>query len=168
MVGCVLILLVNAVPTRPNQPTETLTKVQSIPPNPPRFSWDTLPVFIHTYDPLHNETTARYFARFPLVTMAGFAGQSDCCTVLNKTCCNEGRFPSFARAVATADSSPEGKKTRVLFYQNTLINFPQTLLSNIIPEKYLLHDSKGHSHIASGLLISVFARLPISRITSNC
>ena len=48
----------------------------NLPSDRPRFAWDTVPVFMHSYWDLSiNEQDAAYFARFPLVTMAGYAGK---------------------------------------------------------------------------------------------
>ena len=48
----------------------------TLPAQPPRFRWDTLPVFTHSGNhsgPLSNATTT-FMAWFPLVTMGGFHG----------------------------------------------------------------------------------------------
>jgi hypothetical protein len=58
----------------------------------------------------------------------------------NASYTNEEQMAPYARAVKSYDST---NTTRVLFYQNGLINFPQTTLSKTIPESYLLHDKKG-------------------------
>ena len=45
----------------------------AIPSSPPDFSWETLPLFMHSGNgsgPL-STTTADYMSRFPIVTMAG-------------------------------------------------------------------------------------------------
>lgn len=119
----------------------------TLPPVPPSFSWDTLPVFMHSGNssgPLSNATAA-FMGRFPLVTMAGFNG--------GHNGGNEKSFTPFAAAVkaqasARSDSAADGNASvRVLFYQNTLINFPQTRLGNLqnstLPEALLLHDKRG-------------------------
>jgi hypothetical protein len=115
--------------------------MHALPPQPPRFSWDTVPVFMHTFAVL-NETSAQYMARFPIVTMAGFAGKAQCCRD-DLACCNEGKITAFASSVKAADTRPSNESTRVLYYQNTLINFPQTRLSYQVPEDLLLHDDRG-------------------------
>ena len=81
-------------------------------------------------------------SRFPLVTMAGYAGEGDCCPT-DPSCCNEGRIRGFASSVKAADAQPADNATRVLYYQNTLINFPQTELAAAVPESLLLHDTRG-------------------------
>ena len=82
-------------------------------------------------------------SRFPLVTMAGYAGEGDCCPQ-DPSCCNEGRIRGFASSIkAAADAQPADNATRVLYYQNTLINFPQTELAAAVPESLLLHDTRG-------------------------
>ena len=109
----------------------------ALPPQPPRFSWDTVPVFMHSGNgtgPL-SPATATFMARFPLVTMAGFQGP--------KPCCLEDHIAGFARDVKAANAD-----TRVMYYQNTLINFPQTRLGRkggnaTVPEALLLHDRRG-------------------------
>jgi len=108
----------------------------TLPTQPPRFNWATLPVFMHSGNrsgPLSN-TTATFMARFPLVTMAGFHGAG-----LNGG--NEAAFTPFAAAVKARNAT-----ARVLFYQNTLINFPQSRLGNpnsTLNESLLLHDRRG-------------------------
>jgi hypothetical protein len=114
-----------------------------LPAQPPRFSWDTVPVFLHSYTNASNATTAQFLARFPLVTMAGFAGDAKCCNATASACCNEDRVTGFARAIKQADDQPADRSTRVLYYQNTLINFGQTRLSSSVPEELLLHDQRG-------------------------
>eukprot|EP01063_Lacrimia_lanifica_P016104 TRINITY_DN2271_c0_g1_i1.p1 TRINITY_DN2271_c0_g1~~TRINITY_DN2271_c0_g1_i1.p1 ORF type:complete len:396 (+),score=127.88 TRINITY_DN2271_c0_g1_i1:72-1259(+) len=109
----------------------------ALPAEPPRFSWDTLPVFMHSYTNLSDAAAAAYFARFPLVTMAGYAGDGRCCAA-DPACCNEGRVAPFADAIKAVDDG-----VRVLYYQNMLINFPQTRLAHSVPESLLLHDAKG-------------------------
>ena len=120
-----------------------------IPAAPPVFSWDTVPVFMHSGNstgPLNSNASA-FFARFPIVTMGGFEGEGGCCGnatagTTNYQCCNEGKISQFAAAVKRANNT-----VRVIFYQNGLINFPQTVLGRMvnpsIPESYLLHDAKG-------------------------
>ena len=114
-----------------------------LPQEPPLFSWDSVPVFMHSYvqnlSSPNRSGTAQYIARFSIVTMAGFAGSGGCCAT-DPSCCNEGRVTEFARAIKSAKG---GNGTRVLYYQNTLINFPQTRLSNTVPESLLLHDKHG-------------------------
>ena len=55
---------------------------------------------------------------------------------------NEDHITPFAKAVKAANAS-----TRVLYYQNTLINFPQTRLGRhvnaSVPTSLLLHDKRG-------------------------
>ena len=121
----------------------------TLPPKPPLFSWDTVPVFMHSFfEPLSSNDSA-FYARFPLVTMAGYAGSGKCCNTanvpgpgLNISCCNEGKITSFAREIKAKDAT-----TRVLYYQNSLINFPQTVLGSLtaptIPKDFLLHDKRG-------------------------
>ena len=104
-----------------------------LPASPPAFSWDTLGsmVFMHSGNstgPLNN-ATALWMSRFPLVTMAGFHGDG---------CCLEEHITQFASSVKAANAT-----TTVLYYQNTLINFPQTALSQAVPPSLLLHDNNG-------------------------
>ena len=105
------------------------------PPQPPRFSWDTVPTFMHSGNgsgPL-SKRTAQFMSRFPIVTMAGFHGTG---------CCNEDHIVEYATSVKDANAS-----ARVLYYQNALINFPQTRLGReenaTVPESLLLHDLHG-------------------------
>ena len=51
---------------------------------------------------------------------------------------NEDYVVPFAKSVKAGDGT-----TRVLFYQNTLINFPQSRLNLTVPEELLLHDRRG-------------------------
>jgi hypothetical protein len=112
-----------------------LTLAVLFPPKPPSFSWATVPLFMHSGNgsgPLSNDT-ASFMSRFPLVTMAGFHG---------KGCCNENHITEFASSVKKAN-----KSAKVLYYQNTLINFPQTILGRLgngtVPENLLVHDKRG-------------------------
>ena len=114
----------------------------SFPPSPPLFSWDTVPVFMHSGNgtgPL-NAAAAAFMAKFSLVTMPGYEGNENCST--NFSCCNEGKIAQFARSVKAVNST-----ARVMYYQNGLINFPQTVLGRLtnssIPESFLLHDNNG-------------------------
>lgn len=96
-----------------------LPVLSNIPKNPPPFSWDTTPVFMHSFiEPLSSSDSA-FYARFPLVTMAGYAGTGGCCNApntpgpgLNVTCCNEGKITTFARQIKAKNAT-----TRVLYYQ---------------------------------------------------
>ena len=107
----------------------------TLPPKPPSFSWETLPVFMHSGNasgPL-SSTTAKFMARFPIVTMAGFNG--------HWAGTNENAVGPDARLLKALNNS-----TRVLHYQNALINFPQTNLgkaNTTLPESLLLHDRRG-------------------------
>ena len=104
----------------------------ALPPSPPAFSWATVPVFMHSGNstgPL-SAAAAQYMARFPLVTMAGFHGDG---------CCLEDHITQFAASVKAASNA----SATVLYYQNTLINFPQAALSETVPPELLVHDRRG-------------------------
>ena len=106
-----------------------------LPPQPPNFSWETLPVFMHSGNssgPL-SSATAKFMSRFPIVTVAGFNG--------HWAGTNEAAVGPDAKLLKVLNSS-----IRVLHYQNTLINFPQTNLgkaNTTLPESLLLHDKRG-------------------------
>lgn len=108
-----------------------------LPSVPPRFSWDTVPVFMHSGNHTPSglsPATARFMSRFPLVTMAGFHGAHD-------PGGNEAAITPFAHAVKANNRS-----VRVLYYQNALINFPQTRLgspNSTLPASLLVHDARG-------------------------
>jgi hypothetical protein len=105
-----------------------------LPADPPQFSWATLPVFMHGQNatgPL-NETALAFMARFPMVTIGG--GQDN----RPASCCNEEKVVVAARAIKAANPN-----TRVMYYQNTIINFPQTHLNTTLSDDHLLHDAHG-------------------------
>ena len=85
----------------------------------------------NTTGPL-NKTALAFMARFPIVTIGG--GQD----LGVKKCCNEEKVVVAAKGIKAISPS-----VRVLYYQNTLINFPQTRLNVTVPESLLLHDSSG-------------------------
>ena len=112
-------------------------RLSVLPPQPPLFSWATVPVFMHSGNgtgPISN-STAQFMSRFPLATMAGFQGD-------HHGGINEDHIGAFSRSVKAFNVS-----TRVLYYQNTLINFPQTRLGQVnatLPTSLLLHDKSGN------------------------
>ena len=68
-------------------------------------------------------------SRFPIVTMAGFQGKP------HPGMLNEDQIRNFSSGIKFHNNN-----TRVLYYQNTLINFPQTRLNLSVREDLLLHD----------------------------
>ncbi len=106
-----------------------------LPAEPPAFSWETVPVFMHSGNRSGlSATTARFMSRFPMVTMGGFQGSQN-------PGGNEAAITPFAQAVKRNNRS-----AHVLYYQNALINFPQTRLgraNSTLPSSLLLHDAKG-------------------------
>jgi hypothetical protein len=106
-----------------------------LPTQPPRFSWDTVPVFMHSGNRSGlSADEASFMSRFPLVTMGGFQGGGN-------PGGNEAAITPFAKAVKMDNHS-----ARVLYYQNALINFPQTRLggsNSTLPTSLLVHDARG-------------------------
>jgi hypothetical protein len=109
-----------------------------LPASPPLFSWDTLPVFMHGQNasgPL-NATALRFMSQFPLVTIGG--GQD----LGSELCCNEEKV-----AVAAAAIKAHNASVRVMYYLNSLINFPQThlhaALAGANASRLLLRDARG-------------------------
>jgi len=84
-----------------------------------------------------NEETAQLMSKFPIVTMAGFQGNHPY-NATKHGCCNEDAIIPFSRSIKAYNND-----TRVLFYQNTLINFPESGLNRTVPEELLLHDKRG-------------------------
>jgi hypothetical protein len=107
----------------------------ALPVEPPLFSWDTVPLFMHSQNKTgqFNATALEFMARYPLVTVGGGHDRGV------KKCCNEEKVVVAARGIKQYN-----KSARVLYYQNTLINFPQTHLNSSIDPSLLLHDKKGN------------------------
>ena len=106
----------------------------ALPAQPPPFSWATVPVFMHSQNRTgpFNDTALEFMARFPIVTIGG--GQD----LGVKKCCNEEKVVVAARGIKAYN-----KSTRVLYYQNALINFPQVHLNSTVDSSLLLHDKDG-------------------------
>ena len=115
-----------------------------MPPSPPAFSWDTIPLFIHSGNrsgPL-NETAAKYMSTFPIATIAhnqgGPNGDIEYCDISKPSMvCEEDAILTSLKQIRSYNND-----TRTLFYLNTLMNFPWYNLSNSFlgeNEKYLLH-----------------------------
>jgi len=106
----------------------------ALPAQPPPFSWATVPVFMHSQNKTgpFNDTALEFMARFPIVTIGG--GQD----LGVKKCCNEEKVVVAARGIKAYN-----KSTRVLYYQNALINFPQVHLNSTVDSSLLLHDKDG-------------------------
>eukprot|EP01084_Bolivina_argentea_P248467 415642_1 len=117
-----------------------------LPPSPPLFSWDTVPLFMHAMNATGalNDTAAAYMATFPLVTVEKSQGQDMNNPVCNTTQepCEEDMIIAACKKIKSYNSS-----TRTMFYLNTMYNLPQYRLStNFYGEnsKYLLHDQSGN------------------------
>eukprot|EP01084_Bolivina_argentea_P026482 49266_1 len=136
--------------------------INSLPPDPPSFSWDTIPLFIHAGNGSGslNATAAKYMSTFPLATLpqaqGGPNGHIYNCTDPEKMICEED-----AQIMALAQIKSYNTTTRTLFYLNSFYNLPQYNLSRFFygaNEKYLLHykgklaytgdcnPNKGHSN----------------------
>eukprot|EP01084_Bolivina_argentea_P003656 6876_1 len=117
-----------------------------LPPNPPLFSWNTVPLFMHSQNksgPL-NDTAAQYMSTFPIVSIEKSQGQDP-----NNPYCNTTKQPCQEDIIIASLKKIKSynPNTRGLFYLNSMINFPQyTLSTNFYGknEKYLLHDSNGN------------------------
>ena len=113
-----------------------------MPPSPPPFSWDTVPLFIHganSSGPL-NDTAAKYMSSFPLATIEKFQDVNNhpICNPNSNEPCEEDRM-----LLALSQIRSHNKSTRTIFYLNSMLNFPQYNLSTMFNgenEKYLLHD----------------------------
>ena len=55
------------------------TSLSQLPPSPPQFSWDTIPLFMHAQNESGslNETAAKHMSTFPLTTIAKSQGQNN-------------------------------------------------------------------------------------------
>ena len=107
---------------------------RALPDEPPPFSWETVPLFMHSQNQSgpFNETALKFMAQYPLITIGGGHDRG-----VHK-CCNEEKVVVAARGIKGYNSSG-----RILYYQNTLINFPQTHLATISHD-LLLHDKSGN------------------------
>ena len=116
----------------------------TLPPSPPSFSWDTIPLFMHAANqsgPL-NDTAAKYMATFPIATVEKFQDSPDgtVCTSTNEEC-EEDKIIAALKKIRSYSSG-----TRTIFYLNGAINFPQYKLALQFTgenQKYLLHDKNG-------------------------
>eukprot|EP01084_Bolivina_argentea_P248465 415640_1 len=122
-----------------------LSSFSQLPPSPPIFSWDTVPLFMHagnTSGPL-NETAAKYMSSFPLVTTNAETGNNGSHAPCgNMEICEEDRIISALQQIRSYNN-----QTRTLFYLNSVLLFPPyRLYNNFIGEneKYLLHDKNGN------------------------
>ena len=117
--------------------------MHQIPPNPPSFSWDTIPLFIHAGNgsgPL-NQTAAKYMSTFPIATIpqhqAGPNGPIENCSNPQQMICEED-----ALIMALSQIKSYNNNTRTLFYLSSFFNMPWYNLSTFFygeNEKYLLH-----------------------------
>ena len=117
----------------------------TLPPSPPPFSWDTIPLFIHAQNQsgLLNETAAKYMATFPIATVekAQDDANNPVCNPVNGKICEEDRIIQALKQIRSYSD-----ETRTIFYLNSLLNFPQYNLSTQFlgpNKKYLLHDQNG-------------------------
>eukprot|EP01084_Bolivina_argentea_P293515 504818_1 len=135
--------------------------ITTLPPSPPPFSWDKIPLFMHAGNesgPL-NETAAKYMSRFPLATIEKMQDQyaNPICTLNSTKACEEDRIIAALKQIRKYSQD-----TRTIFYLNSLLNFPQYNLSAQLfaNEKYLLHDQNGklvwYSQCANGPNTTVF------------
>ena len=113
-------------------------EASTLPPEPPLFNWDTVPLFMHAANasgPL-NDSAARWMARYPLVTIEKV--QASAAQPAHKQ--QEKKIVAALEKVKSLNSS-----TRTLFYLNTIINFPQYDLSDkfLAQPELLLHDASG-------------------------
>eukprot|EP01084_Bolivina_argentea_P026480 49264_1 len=116
--------------------------IAELPPSPPRWSWDTIQLFIHGANntgPL-NETAAKYMSSFPMATIEKFqdATNHPICDPTSTQLCEEDR-----QLLALKQIRSYSADTRTIFYINSMLNFPQYNLSTEfsgVNEKYLLHD----------------------------
>eukprot|EP01083_Nonionella_stella_P057743 151465_1 len=63
----------------------------TLPPSPPPFSWDTIPLFIHAdywHGPL-NDTAAEYMSSFPLATIEKGQGQDYSNPICSEPCAED-------------------------------------------------------------------------------
>ena len=104
-------------------------------PSAPRFSWDTVPVFFHSQNGSgpFNDATIAFAGRFPLATVGGAHDHAS-------NASNEAKILVEARRIKAASND-----TKVIFYQNSVINFPQTRLHarTVANPALLLHDAAG-------------------------
>ena len=114
-----------------------------LPPSPPPFSWDTVPLFIHAMNESGalNDSAAKYMSTFPLATIEKSQGQSESNPVCSLTePCEEDKIIGALQQIRSHSSD-----VRTIFYLNSIINFPEYNLSTQFygdNEQYLLHDDK--------------------------
>lgn len=110
------------------------------PPQAPHFSWDTLPVFVHTSNcsgPA-SDHAIETLARFSLVTIEKFQG----------ACANTNPGPECHQEDAIIDTLKRVRqvnpKATTIFYYNSVINFVQYAFQGKgFPDKQLLRNAKG-------------------------
>ena len=119
--------------------------LSTLPPSPPPFSWDTIPLFIHAGNETGslNKTAAKYMATYPLATIEKMQDEDAnlVCNPGNGKICEEDRIIQALKQIRSYSDD-----TRTIFYLNSLLNFPQYNLSTQFfgeNEKYLLHDQNG-------------------------
>ena len=119
--------------------------LSQLPPSPPPFSWDTIPLFIHAANGSGslNQTAAKYMSTFPIATIDKMQEQNTSNPVCSLTePCEEDKIIAALQQIRSYN-----KDVRTIFYLNTMINFPQYALSQNFTgsnEKYLLHDANGN------------------------
>eukprot|EP01084_Bolivina_argentea_P254898 428633_1 len=123
--------------------TFAYTALSILPPSPPPFSWETLPLFIHCSNNsgILNETEAKYMSQFPMATINKQADSHDQSNTICNYPCEEDKIIYNLQQIRNYSIT-----TRTIFYLNSVLNFKQYKLSTNFygqNESLLLHDSNG-------------------------
>eukprot|EP01084_Bolivina_argentea_P145394 254843_1 len=120
-----------------------IPSLSQLPPYPPPFSWDTIPLFMHAMNESGalNKTAAKYMSSFPLATIEKAQGQDTNNAVCSLTQpCEEDKIIAALQQIRSYSND-----VRTIFYLNSVVNYPQYNLSTHFTEnneKYLLHDDE--------------------------
>ena len=113
-------------------------------PKPPKFSWDTLPAFIHGSNqsgPINAEAI-QLMAKFPMVTVEKFQGPcANSHSPLPTPACNQEKLIIDALKQVKAINP----NTSTIFYYNSVLDFPQYQLHGMMlaDPSLMLKDQDG-------------------------
>eukprot|EP00038_Savillea_parva_P010202 m.188582 g.188582 ORF g.188582 m.188582 type:complete len:501 (+) comp17487_c0_seq1:41-1543(+) len=111
------------------------------PPRAPRFSWDTIPIFIHSSNSSGsvNDDAIALMAKFPLVTIEKFQGTCANSPGVGPQCHQEDAIIDVLKRVRQVNPN-----ATTIFYYNTVLNFKQYAFGGQgFPTPLLLTNSSG-------------------------
>ncbi|XP_065182760.1 uncharacterized protein LOC135813611 [Sycon ciliatum] len=121
------------------------TALPNAPPPNVQFSWDHVPVFIHTSNTTgpFNDQALQIMAKFPIVTIEKYQGPNSGYHYPAEkwVCCEEDRIVDTLKSVKKINPNITG-----IFYYNMVLDFPQYRLHENFAknESWWLHDQHGN------------------------